>query len=100
MAVVIPVTSTGVAEANPSTVGLPSWPPPLPSGSPVSRPQHCTLPLARTAHAWKPPPLTATAPVTPTTDTAVGLGVCGGLLIPPRPSWPYRFAHHPRRVVS
>src|SRR2546430_5817343 len=73
MAVVMPVTCTGVGEANPSTLALPSWPPPLPSGSPVSRPQHCTVPLAKTAHVWKPPPLTATAPVTPTTATGVGL---------------------------
>ena len=33
-------------------------------------------------------PVTPVAPVSPTTATGVGLGVSGGLLIVPPPSWP------------
>ena len=42
----------------------------------------------KSAQEWKAPPVTPVAPVSPTTATGVGLGVSGGLLIVPPPSWP------------
>ena len=77
----MPVTGTGVEDANPVVAGSPSWPSLL-------RPQHCSVPLGKRAQEWKAPPLTAPTPLSPTTATGVGLGVSGGLLIVPPPSWP------------
>src|SRR5436189_226699 len=91
-AVVMPVTVTGmgvgrglaeVVTGETAFVVVPS-----PSWASLLRPQHGSVPLGRRAQEWKAPPVTPVAPVSPTTATGVGLGVSGGLLIVPPPSWP------------
>ena len=74
IAVLIPVTETGVALS--VVVPLPSWPLKL-------RPQHCTPPPLRTAQLWLLPAATATAEVTPTAVTGRAL-----FTVEPLPSWP------------
>src|SRR2546426_12250059 len=83
-AVVMPLTVTGVGL---TVVGLPGTGPlvPLPSWPKSFSPQHCTVPLARSAQVWKPPAVTAMAvviPVTRTGATELNVVVAGS------PRWP------------
>src|SRR2546430_17113024 len=86
MAVVIPVTRTGVTELNEVVAGSPSWPESL-------RPQHSSVPSGKRAQVWKPPPETAAAPPTPGTATRGA-----GLVVGPSPSRPEAFSPHHRTV--
>src|SRR5256885_17127904 len=67
-AVVMPLTVTGVGL---TVVGLPGTGSlvPLPSWPKSFSPQHCTVPLARSAQVWKQPAVTAMAGVIPVTGT-------------------------------
>ena len=77
MAVVMPLTSTGVE----LSVVVP-----LPSSPYQFSPQQRTEPPARRAHVWKPPEAIASAVVMPLTATEVELSV-----VVPLPSSPYQF---------